>query len=1228
MGFRERSKATFHTGGESFHAALTSRSRSAVTMGCMKPRLLTLTLAILRGHGFALSLAFLLHISASFAFAQNGAVNGHVTDGSSAAIQGAQVSITSTNTAQSADTRTNNDGYYQFPTLVPGSYVIHVNTPGFAHETVEHIRLEVGGSVQVNVTLKLANVTQDVVVTANAPELMVDHPDRGVVVESEFVETMPLNIRNPLQMVNFTVGVTQYSLDSGNNDASQAYTNTFRINGGKIATTESLLDGGANTTQYDLNAIASVPQVDSIQEFKVLTDAYAPEWGHTSGGVVTYSTKSGTNQLHGSVFEYIRNGDTDANSFAADLAHAAKPHFERNQFGYAFGGPAAFPPHYRDANHRTFFFQTYEALRQSQAGNFTYTVPTMLERQGDFSQSHDAKGNLLVIYDPSTTDRQPVGSTACTATPVTATQTVYCRTPFTGNKIPAPLMDTVGKAIMGSYPMPNQPGLGLSSVNNFFSASPTSSIQDTVNSRLDHKFSDKHSVFLHFDWFQRYNYFGDPYANGLSPTSNHQRLPGDNTMLDHTWVLSPSLVFEHHFVYAHQESNRIPETLGYDPTKLGFNSSVSAGLASTTFPAVTSAFRLSPLGPQGGLEADGGTTYEYAASLNYLKGKHSFKFGFDYRLLAEDYHINQLVSIAGNSNFTGGPYVENLSNEPDSGSGVADLLLGTGTITSGFQPGFHTSHPYNAFYAQDEYHVTPKLSLTYGLRYNIELPDTEAHNQFQFLNLNASSPLNSSISSLGTLTGGPGFVGTGGTGSQLQNAQFTNFDPRLGFAYSPDNKTVVRGGFGIFHAPSFLWLGAATSQGNTATTTSIPAAANGVTPLFNMDNPFPNGLIPVSGNSLGLATNAGLAIAGFPRNQINSYSSQWSFDLQRQLPGNFVVTLGYVGNSGTHLYVPYNYNQLPDADLAQGSALTATVANPFSGVITTATSPLSKPTVRAFQLMLPHPQFTTMTSYLESRGHSSYNAMQLTVEHRFSQGLSALIAYTHSKMMDNVADFFSFLSGGGFQDNYCSSCDRSVSAQDLRNVLRASGQYELPFGKDKRFVNEGAMAQVVGGWSVGSFFTFDDGLPVQVTSPANSVNSVNVFGASSTIRPMVVPGVSTAVAGGRHITIGGPAGTVSEYFNAGAFSATPAYTFGNAARYQDSIRLPGNLNFDMLAAKRIFSVERFSLNFKAEFFNAFNRVQFTGLNTSYSASGSAFGYISPTNLNSPRSIQGSLRLIF
>jgi hypothetical protein len=1118
--------------------------------------------------------------------------------------------------------KTNGAGYYLLPPLPPGDYTMDATAPTFSTVNITGIKLEVGSSRSLDLTLKAMAQSQEVTVTATPPELQTSTIDRGNVIESQFVENTPLNIRNPLQLVNFAQGVTAYSSDSGNNDASEALTNTFRINGGKLATTESLLDGGVNTTMYDYNAIAAVPQVDSIQEFKVLTTAYAAEWGRTSSGVVTFATKAGTDRLHGSVFEYIRNSDTDANGFNADENHTPKPHFERNQFGFALGGPVAFPPHYHDAGHRTFFYVTYEGLRQTSAGNFTYTVPTALERKGDFSQTFDANGNLIVIYDPSTATLQPAGTPACPAQAPTVQpgQMVYCRTPFAGNKITN--LDPAGAALLNSYPLPNHPGSGLSSVNNFFSNTPTGSTQNTLNFRVDHRFSEKQSVFAHYDWFQRHNNNGDPYGNQLSPTANPQRLPGENIMMDHTWALSQNAVFQQLFVYAHQESNRIPNTLGYDPTKLGFNANVTQGLASTTFPAITNATRISALGPQSGLETDAGTTFQYASSLVYLKGKHNFKFGVDYRYLTLKLKVNQLVSLTATSNFTGGPNVSLLSSEGTSGSGVADLLLGTGTVTSGIVPAYHIIHPYLAFYAQDEYHVTPKLTLNYGMRYNLEYPDSEDHNEYQYLDLTSNSPLNSQVTSLGTLTGGPGFVGTNGVGSHVQTMQFLNFDPRVGAAYHWDEKTVVRAGFGIFHAPAWVNLGNPLSQGYSATTTSNPAQANGVTPLYNMDNPFPSGLTPVSGNSLGLATNAGLSTAGYARQQKVSYSNQWSFDLQRQLPGNFVVTLGYVGNSGVHLYVPVNYNQLPESDLAQGSALTATVANPFYGAITNKTSTLSAPTVRAFQLLLPHPQFTTMTAYGVGAGHSDYNALQLSVEHRFSQGLALLFAYTHSKMMDNVGDY---LSPGGFQDNYCPSCDRSISQQDLANVLRISGQYELPFGAGKPFANHGLLAQAVGGWSLGSFFTYDDGAPQQITSPANTSNSTNVFGGGSTLRPNVT-GISTAVPGGRHIKIAQGASTLSEYFNPAAFTATPAFTFGNARRYQETIRLPGTLNFDMLAEKTFRMPESTALTFRFEAFNAFNRVQFGGLTTAYGSS--SFGYMSPTQVNSPRSLQASLRLAF
>lgn len=1178
---------------------------------------------------FIFLLACLFSIAVPAARAQLTGVSGHLVDSDGKAIANAQVDLTNMATKGVIKTQTDEDGYFQFPPVAPGSYTAHANAPGFAPYTLDRVILEVGTARLLNMTLSPAKQVQNVLVTAAPPELVTNEPDRGNVIESKFTQNIPLNIRNPLQMVNFAAGVTAYSPDSGNNDNSEAYTNTFEMNGAKIATTESLLDGGANTTPYDFNAIAAVPQVDSIQEFKVISIAYAPEWGRTSGAVVTFATKPGTDQLHGSTYDYVRNSDTDANSFNADgtIPATPKPHFQRNQFGFALGGPVAFR-HFHNATHKAFFFVTYEGLRQSEATNAFYTVPSSLERSGDFSQSVNSDGKPIILFDPSSSTLQSAGTVnpPCTTSPVAVNSVVYCRTSYlaeTGaNKIPGAL-DAAGKAIIGSYPMPNTTGVNGSDVNDYYSNAPQSSTQNTVNSRLDYRFNDKHSIFAHFDWFQRFNNFGDPYKNGLSPVSNNQRLPGDNLMLDHTWVISPTLIFEHHFLRAHQESNRIPPSLGFNPTSIGFNSNVVTGLPTTTFPYVSSATGVSSIGPTSGNEHDGGTVYEYAAALTELKGKHSLKYGVDYRFLALDLDVNQLVTLTATNHFTTGPNVENVTQEPDAGSGIADLLLGTGQVTSGIVPGFRTFHPYWAFYAQDQYHILPSLTLTYGLRYNLELPDIEAHNQYQYVDLTSPSPLNAQVTSLGTLTGGPGFVGVNGVGRRLQTTQYGDFDPRLGFAYQANQKTVVRGGFGIFHQPALLVL-EGTSQGYSAVTTST-ATINGALPLYNMDSPFPSGLVQPSGNSLGLATNAGFSITGYPRTQSTSYTEEWSLDIQRQLPYGFVLTAGYVGNRGLHLYSPFNYNQLPDSDLAKGSVLNAQVANPFYGVIANQASTLSHATVPAFQLLLPHPQFTTVNADYLSDAGSNYNAFQLTLEHRFAQGLSLLFNYTHSKTMDDVGNYLDFYGGAAYQDNYCPKCDWSASEQDLRDVMRLAVEDQLPFGRGQAYLQHGPLAYVLGNWSLGGFFTYDNGLPqtiTEATSTSSTANTPNIFGGGH-IRPNVT-GISTAVPGGRKLVHN--AKTTSEFFNPAAFAAAAPYSFGDASRYQSSIRLPGTVDLDTMA-ERVFPIhDQIALNFRLELFNTLNHVQLSGLDTTLGTAN--FGYLTPTQYNSPRSMQYSLRLNF
>jgi hypothetical protein len=1134
--------------------------------------------------------------------AQSSSTSGHVVDKTGAAIGGATVEIQRSATGKTVTVKTNNDGYFLFPPLEPGTYVLHADAASFSRITVDGVKLEVGGSRTLDLTLNPASQSQAVTVSAVEPEIIKDQPDRGNVIESEFVRNVPLNIRNPLQAINFAQGVTQAATNaSGTNSVSQSFTNSFRINGGKGSTTENLIDGAANTTAY-ANQVAAIPQVEFVREFKVLTTAYSPVWGRTSGGVVTFASQTGTNAFHGTVFDYLRNSVFDANGYNANSAGTPKQHFERNQFGYALGGPVRLPKFY-DGRNRTFFFTDFEGLRQSAAGSFFATVPTALERKGDFSQTFDTNGVLITIYDPATTQLDPNRPTGTTR---------YIRAPFVGNVIPSGRFDKAGGNILSNYPLPNRAGQGASSTNNFFSSIASINNNNRWDLRVDHRFSDRHSFFGRYDWFANHINNPDPYKNGLSPQPGNNRIPGVGWMVDHTWVLSNSVVFEHHLSYGHSESNRSSPSLGYDVASLGFNSNVIAGLTSQSFP-YTTLNRASGIGTTAGaFERNRSTVWQYAAQLSWLKGNHSFKGGADYRYFPVTLNIIQQVTVTANSNFTGGPNPTAASSQ--SGSGIADLLLGAATVSSGITPRYDYHHSYFAVYFGDEYHALPKITFSYGLRYSFETPDVENSNRYVYLDLNSLSPLASRVSGYSNLQGGVGFVGSNGVGRNIQTIQALHFDPRVGISYQVDEQTVVRGGFGVFYHPAPTFIN--NSLGYSAVTTSNPALADGVTPQFNLSNPFPSGLTQPTGSSLGLLQNAGLAISAPLRKQAVSYSEQWSADVQRQLPMNLVLTVGYVGNRGLHLLAPQNYNQLPDSYLSQGSQLLTQVANPFYGIITDRTSVLSAPTVQRGQLLRPYPQFQSMTALQAGVGDSIYHALQVAIERRFSKGLALLFNYTHSKIIDNVGDIGAFVRPqNGFQDNYCHECDRSISSQDLPDVIRLSGQYELPFGPGKPYLHDGIAKYAVGGWSFGTFFTHDNGLPNALTSPNNS----NSFGGGNAERPNVT-GISTSVPGGRKFTNGGL------YFNPAAYSQTPSFAFGNASRYIGTIRSPGTLNFDMLAAKHIPLRERLGLDFKAEFFNIFNYVQYAGPNTSIASS--SFGRIFLQQANTPRQIQFSLRLNF
>ena len=432
--------------------------------------------------------------------AQNASVSGQVLDPTHAAMVGASVTLINADTRVNVNTITGAAGTFILPPVAPGRYQVKVTANGFTPSVVDEVTLEIGESKTLNITMKLDSALTSVnVTTTTPPELNTDGADRSLMIEPTFVQSIPLNIRNPLQLINFSAGVTKGDDGlSGQDATSESRTNTFRINGAKSATTDVLIDGAANTTAY-YNQDAGIPGVESVQEFRVYTNAYAPEFGRASGGLVSYALHAGTNRLHGSVFEFYRNETFDANGFNANHTTPITPRgsFSRNQYGATLGGPVVIPRLY-DGRGKTFFFVSYEGLRDTSAGSFTGTVPTALERSGDFSQTKDAKGNQIVIYDPSTTN---------TTGPGYARTALNAGTP-NANKITTPL-NPIGVAIVSLYPLPNRAGTGGSDLNNFFSNAPGTDNNNSFDIRIDHQFNAHHSIFGHITDFTNHINYND-----------------------------------------------------------------------------------------------------------------------------------------------------------------------------------------------------------------------------------------------------------------------------------------------------------------------------------------------------------------------------------------------------------------------------------------------------------------------------------------------------------------------------------------------------------------------------------------------------------------------------------------------------------------------------------------------------------------------------------------------
>jgi hypothetical protein len=1126
-------------------------------------------------------------------------LEGTVTDPTGATVPGAAVKVRNSATNVETSVKTGADGRYYVASLQPGGpYVITVEAAGF--KTVERggITLEVNQSAEVNLTLEVGATSETVQVTGAAPLLEPTTAAMGQVVDSRSILNLPLNQRNAYSLVYLVPGVT-------GSTNGQYNSQNISINGGRPGSTDILVDGIPSSPPLvnPIQGFAVFPSVESVEEFKVQTNSYSAEFGRSGSGIINLIYKSGTDSFHGSAFEFLRNSDLDSNNFFANRNGQSIPNFKRSQFGGSLGGPVELPKLYHGKD-KTFFFVAYEGLRQGSAATLTASVPTALQRTGDFSQTVNAAGKPVVIYDPTTTASSGTG---------------YVRQPFPGNVIPASRINAVAGSIMKYYPLPNAAGVANGGLNNYFASGTTVVNSNTLDTKVDENINDRNRFFV------RYSRRGQnqpvtplfPAADLVAQGGYTQPQTSNSAAFDYTFTATPTFLMEFRYGFARTLLAFTPVSEGFNPTSLGFPSYIAANADQLLFPGI---------GPAGYYTLGNGAQGDYRhasfashlVSLNNTKvlTSHVLKFGFEGRLLL----VNDLESGASTGNYS---FSNAITQGPNpnvasaiAGNSIASLLLGVGngqmTIDS---KNAATESKYYAWYFQDDWKATRRLTLNLGLRYDVEIPRTERYNRMETFNPFAPSPLAAETGIAG-LRGGLVYPGVDGNSRLQFQPQWTDFAPRLGFAYQAAENLVLRGGYGIFYGPSYRQAGATLGNYGFSSTTSYVGSPNGLTPSLYLTNPFPNGLNPIVGSTLGLLTGIGTSFET-PLTGDNKvpYNENWDFEVQRQLPGNTLVDVSYVGSHGVHLNQSgendYNLNQLTPAAMALGTQLQKSVANPFYGIIKT--GPLAGKIVPRSYLLAPFPQFTGVYASFLTGGYSDYNSIQVKVEKRFSQGLSLLVSFTGQKLIDDYAIISNVGRNAGIQNIYDGAAERAVSPNDISRTLVVSGVYALPFGHGQKFGSGWNRAEdlILGGWQLNGIATYQTGFPLVLTTQNTSGSG------SLTMRPNN---------NGHSALLTGPVESrLNEYFNTAVFSQPAPFTFGNTGRTLPDVRTPGMENIDFSLFKNFQVTEKLQAELRAEAFDLLNQVVF-GAPNSVLTSGQ-FGVIS-SQANRPRELQFALKLLF
>ena len=1219
----------------------------------------------------------LLMLGTAAAQSDRGAIAGSVLDSTGAAVAGAAVTIKGADTGSNYKTVSSADGVYRVSDIAVGRYDVIVEAQGFKASVQKGVLVQINTVAALNITLQLGDVKEEVTVLADAPTLQTESSDVGTVVDKKEIEDLPLALsatgqsylRSPETFVFLTPGTTGPGT-AGDHSSSGIFES--KLSGGQNFGTEVLLDGVSVQRMDTVSAFDQVaPSVEAISEFKVTTSTPTAQYGRTSGGIESFTTKSGTNTYHGTVFELFRNEALDANSWNNDFSNGVaaregqpltpKPRDRQNDFGGSLGGPVRIPKLYNGRD-KTFFFFSWEQYRNTKGTQNTTTLPTDAERGGDFSALLgpglvDGSGNPII--NPCTTQQVLEGQIF---DPSTTNAALGCRSPFPGNQVP--LLSAVAQNVLSYLPHANRTGDSLGR-NNYFFASQSTIRDTTMSFRIDENLTDKSKLFFSYSSRDQEvlngtptlplpldpNYFGSNF-------SHFMRFGWD-------YIASPTVL--NHFIVGFnrlKEGSFAESVNGTDwPKSLGIT-----GADGPVFPQIN--FNGGPysIGYQGLSTLDYNfnvpSSVVIADSVSLTRGRHSMKFGGELRGLQFSV-LNPSTSPAYNFYNYQTAWT---SNDPNTGDPFASFLLGEPnneglTVYSHFP---RLNQRYYALYAQDDFKFRRNLTLNLGLRWDVDTPRHEATGAQSVLSLTATNP--------GT-PGQPGALiyGKDATGTKTF---FRDFGPHFGFAWSPEmiRNTVIRGGYSIYYAPlNYSDFGANLSSGTQANPSF--SSPDNFTPVQSWDAGFPAYTPPSNLQDPTLLNFSGTQ----PSYVAPSYGrpgmvQNWDIEIQHQIAQDLIFTLGYVGQHGTRLHsnlaqintMNPKYNYL-GADLTDGvttpagQAVLATLGVTVPSWFEPGWGPSGNDIVG--QLLRPFPQFASINTSccLENVGQSTYNALEAKVERRFRNGLNLLASYTFSKTLtdadSNYPAFTGFNSNVfGAQNPYNLKAEKAVSYQDIPQAFVLSYVYDLPVGPGKKYLNHGVASRVLGGWQVAGVHRYQSGSPTVIneyaTAPPGFLSPGNYR--FSLVQSLLINGPAhwTPSVDGALSANGGPGwqsgctGTGAGVFafqgnsqtlncaavidpSAASLAAGAGYVYGNLPAVESWLRSPGYRNEDFAISKRTTIRESHVIVFKLDIPNAFNRHVFSTIDGN--PTDSFFGVPGGGGhavLNAPRDIQATLRYEF